>query len=108
MVSSFVQLLERRYTDKLDADAHDFITFAAEGAQRMHALLNDLLTYSRLNVQSQPNARLSTEQMLERVINRLRDSIQETNTVIRYGPLPEITGNAEQFGLLFLHLLDNA
>ena len=32
MITSFLQLLERRYMDQLDQDANDFIGFAVEGA----------------------------------------------------------------------------
>jgi signal transduction histidine kinase len=47
MISSYTQLLEKRYSDKLDQDAKDFINYAVDGANRMQKLIQDLLTYSR-------------------------------------------------------------
>ena len=51
MVSSFTQLLERRYKGQLDEDADDYIDFIVEGAQRMKNLIDDLLAFSRLNTE---------------------------------------------------------
>ena len=49
MITSFLQLLQKRYGNKLGEDADEFIDFAVDGASRMHEMINDLLTYSRLN-----------------------------------------------------------
>src|SRR5258708_24865809 len=53
-IASFTQLLAKRYNDKLDDKAREFINFAVDGPQPMHILLNDLLAYSRGGTQSKP------------------------------------------------------
>jgi light-regulated signal transduction histidine kinase (bacteriophytochrome) len=48
MITSFLELLERRYDDKLDGDAHEFIVFAVDGVKRLYNMINDLLEYSQV------------------------------------------------------------
>ena len=51
MITSFLQLLERRYNDQLDQDANEFIGFAVDGAKRLDNMTNDLLQYSKITSQ---------------------------------------------------------
>ena len=54
MMVSYTSLLEKRYKDKLDSDAHDFISFIVDGAKRMQQLINDLLAFSRTGASGKP------------------------------------------------------
>ena len=49
MVTSYMSLLARRYSDRLDKDAREFIGFARDGAKRLDNLVLDLLEFSRIN-----------------------------------------------------------
>jgi PAS domain S-box-containing protein len=108
MVSSYVQLLERRYRDKLDADAKEFMDFAVDGAKRMQALINDLLAYSRVGTKGRPFAPVDCETVLATVLTNLQLVIGESGARINHDPLPTVMGDATQLAQLFQNLLGNA
>ncbi|MCP3872131.1 MAG: HAMP domain-containing protein [Desulfobacteraceae bacterium] len=108
MVSSYVQLLAKRYKGKLDEDADDFIDFAVDGANRMHALINDLLTYSRVGSKGNPFKLISTKDIIKEVFDNLSVTIEESNTEITCNELPSIVADKIQFIQLFQNLLANA
>lgn len=107
MVTSYLQLVEHRYKDKLDSDAGEFIAFAVDGASRMKSLINDLLAYSRVQTRQQL-ALFDMQTVLDRVVNNLQVTIEETGAVITYDPLPKLTGDENQFVQLFQNLIGNA
>jgi chemotaxis family two-component system sensor kinase Cph1 len=108
MVASYTQLLARRYQDKLDADARDFIAYAVDGATRMQALIADLLNYSRIGTRGKPFRPSSSEAVLERVLAGLRLMINESGATLSHDPLPTILCDDVQLGQLFQNLLVNA
>jgi signal transduction histidine kinase len=108
MVASYLQLLEQRYGERLDADAHEFIEFAVDGATRMQALIDDLLTYSRVGSRAQPLQPTDCMAVVEAVIRSVRVAIEESGTRVTYDPLPTVTGDATQLMQLFQNLIANA
>jgi PAS domain S-box-containing protein len=108
MVASFTQLLERRYKGRLDEDADDYIGFIVEGAQRMKALIDDLLAFSRLNTEPSNYEPILIEVALDDVLFNLRSSIEENNAIITYDPLPTVMGDLSQIRQLFQNLISNA
>jgi PAS domain S-box-containing protein len=108
MVSSYTQLLERRYKDKLDQDAKDFITYAVDGANRMQRLINDLLEFSRVTTKGKPLVKLDLSDILGQAIANLHNKIQETGSMIVNDDLPFAYGDEGQLVRVFQNLLDNA
>ncbi|HEY0089430.1 MAG TPA: ATP-binding protein, partial [Candidatus Lokiarchaeia archaeon] len=108
MVASFTQLLAKRYKDKLDKDANDFINFAVDGATRMQNLINDLLIFSRVGTRGKIFTSIDTNIILKTVLNNLRSSIEETKAKITYDPLPVIIADDSQMMQLFQNLISNA
>ena len=108
MVSSFTQLLERRYSDKLDNDAKEFIGYAVDGANRMQRLINDLLDYSRITTRGNEFSKIDLSAILAYSIRQLQEKILETGTLVTNDDLPQITGDESQLIRLFQNLIENA
>jgi light-regulated signal transduction histidine kinase (bacteriophytochrome) len=108
MVSSYVQLLARRYKGKLDPDADDFIGFTVEGATRMQRLINDLLAYSRVGTGDRARQAVDLERVMATVDTNLAHSIDEHHAEITHDPLPTISGNEPQLVQLIQNLVSNA
>lgn len=108
MVSSFTQLLEMRYKDKLDKDADEFIQFIVEGANRMKDLIDDLLAFSRLNTEAKPFESVNMGQSVNAVISYLKPGIEESNAEIIVDLLPTVMGDSSQIRQLFQNLISNA
>lgn len=107
MIMSYLQLLEKRYKDKLDEDAHDFINYAVDGATRMQTLIYSLLEYSRVN-RIKPFEYMDLQDILSEVTKDLSIAIQESSAKIEYGSLPVIFGDKVLIGQLFFNLIANA
>nr|WP_166175806.1 PAS domain S-box protein [Rubrobacter tropicus] len=108
MVSSFTQLLRRRYGGQLDETADEFIEYAVDGANRMQTLINALLEYSRLGTRGSPHAPVDTEKAFDAAIANLRNAVEESGAEIVSGGLPVVNGDEVQLMQLFQNLIANA
>ncbi|MBI4000995.1 MAG: hypothetical protein HY348_04345 [Nitrospira defluvii] len=107
-MSSYTQLLARRYKGKLDADADEFIAFAVDGANRMQRLIQDLLAYSRVSTGGRQFEPTSVEAALTYALDNLRNAVKESGAVVTHDPLPTVMGDEKQLAQLFQNLLSNA
>lgn len=108
MIASYLQLVERRYADRLDADGREFIGYAVDGAKRMQTLINDMLAYSRVGTKGHPPAPVETEAVLKTTLGHLQLAIEESGAEIISEPLPRVMGDSGQLVQLMQNLLSNA
>ncbi|HZU23900.1 MAG TPA: ATP-binding protein [Bryobacteraceae bacterium] len=108
-MASFAQMLSRKYTGKLDADADEYLSFIIAGASRMRALIDDLLTYSRvLNVETSARTQVRVSDVVHWAIMNLQTLIDETSADVIYTELPTVIGDTVQLVQLFQNLIGNA
>jgi light-regulated signal transduction histidine kinase (bacteriophytochrome) len=107
-VGGFVQLLQRKYGHRLDAEAQTFIQYAVEGVQRMETLIKDLLTYSRVNTHGKELTPTDAGVAFNAALGNLHALIVETTAEISRGELPTVRADASQLIQLFQNLLGNA
>ncbi len=108
MVISYLQLLERRYANALDADAHEFITYAVDGAARMKELIAGLLQLSRIEGEQDVLESLVVQEVVDQALTNLSGAIADSHAVITYDPLPSVQANSLQLMQLFQNLVGNA
>jgi chemotaxis family two-component system sensor kinase Cph1 len=107
-VSNYVQLLEMRYGNKLDEDAKEFIDFAVEGVSLMQTLIDDVLAYSKVDLQGIDFELTDVNASLEQALTNLQGRISESKAVITRDPLPTVMADGTQLMQLFQNLIGNA
>mgnify|MGYP002777027117 FL=1 len=107
-VANYVQLLEMRYQAQLDADAKEFINFAVEGVSLMQTLIDDVLAYSKVEMQGVEFELTEVDTTLDRALGNLRQRIAESGAKITRDPLPIVMADSTQLMQLFQNLISNA
>ncbi|GEM_PF-6314942 len=107
MVVSYMQLIEKRYKDRLDSDADEFINFAVDGAKRMQELIDDLLTYSRVGSRPVEFNLVNCNEVVKEAMMNLKVMIEKDQASVTSDPLPVITGDKTQLLQLFQNLISN-
>ena len=108
MVSSFTQLLEEQYKDRLDKNADEFIAYVVDGAKRMQGMIDDLLAYSRITTAGKKFKLVDSNTALSQATDNLQLRIEENNVNIVNDTLPKIIADELQIVRLFQNLIDNA
>ena len=108
MVSSYTQLVLRRYGERLDGEAKEFMAYVVDGAARMKQLIEDLLAYSRVGTRGKEFQPVPMENAVRRAINNLRAAIEEAGAAVTYDALPTVVADDVQLAQLFQNLIGNA
>ncbi len=108
MVSSYLQLLERRAKDGLDQSSKEFINYAVDGSQRMHLLIEGLLQYSRVNTKGNEHTLVDFNDIVHNVLLVLRTRIDEAKAKVTVAELPKLKVDKIQMVQLFQNLVSNA
>ncbi len=107
-ITSYTQLLRRRYQGRLDEDADLFIGYAVEGAARMQTLIRDLLTYSRVGARPQALVPTALGTVVAGACANLRAAIDERGATVTYDSLPTVDADPGGLGQLLQNLIGNA
>ena len=107
-VTSFCQLLQRRYSGQLDEKADQYIEFAVDGAKRMQVLINDLLAFSRVGRSAEELGPVACDAALAGATANLSAQIGQAGAVIEAGPLPAVRAQLTLMTVVFQNLLSNA
>ncbi|HVM27541.1 MAG TPA: ATP-binding protein [Mycobacteriales bacterium] len=107
-VSSFCQMLERRYKGQLDERADQYIEFAVDGAKRMQLLINDLLAFSRVGRMSDGSAEVDMDGVVAEALRNLSTAVEESGAVVTSEPLPVVHGERRLLVQLLQNLIGNA
>jgi light-regulated signal transduction histidine kinase (bacteriophytochrome) len=106
-VSSFCQLLQRRYGGQLDERADQYIGFAVDGAQRMQQLINDLLAFSRVGRTTEGFEAVDLNAVAAAAAAQLETTRTEVEGTIELGDLPVVSGDRALLRQLVINLLGN-
>lgn len=108
MITSYVQLLEKRYSDKLDDNAREYIGYAVKGTNRLKIMMDDLLTYSRIGKPKVNYEPIKLSETLEKAESVIRSKYPNHTVTAGFPSDTVIKCDKELIERLLINLLDNA
>lgn len=108
MIASYVQLIDKRYSGKLDKDADTFIGFAVEGANRLRTMLQNVQIYTQIGKFPQRRKTLDLTIPAEKARANMSSLLAQEHASLTIEQLPECYGDEVELTMLFEHLIDNA
>lgn len=108
MVKGFLELLHKNYEENLDERGQKYIQFASDGAQRMSAMINGLLSYARITGGQNQFSEVALDEVLNDVVVMLKLEVERTGAEIHRETLPVVKGVRSLFLQLFLNIISNS
>jgi signal transduction histidine kinase len=108
IIGGFVQLLQRRYTGRLDPEADEFMAIIVSNVSHLKQLFNDLLIYITLGQRSLKSGPVDGNELIAAALAEVQEAIDERRALITVDPFPTLFGNRKQLILLLKHLVENA
>jgi len=108
IMSSFSQLLQKRYKDRLDQDADEFIGFIVDAAARMQKLITDLLAYSRAGHGDTDMVEVDCNRLVRKLVENMTPTIEAADGQVTFDRLPVVTAHEAGMNQLFQNLIGNA
>jgi signal transduction histidine kinase len=108
MITSYIQLLQRRYRDVYDDEAKEFMRFVVEGVDRMHNIINDLFEYSHIRTDVKDFEKVDVKEVLATTTKKLNKEITDSGAIITSVGLPELKAVQSNLVQVFQNLIGNA
>jgi len=106
-IQAFGDRLKSRYTEALDERGRDYLDRTLNAAKRMQALINNLLTLSRITTRAQPFVPVNLADVMEKVLSDLELHIERAGGLVEVGDLSTIDADPTQMRQLFQNLINN-
>ncbi len=107
-ISIFSSLLSKRYRSRFDSQADEYLDYIESAARHMSALLEDLLSYTRIPGGQRSSELVDLNAVFDQVVFLFRSQIEQNNASVTAGPLPAVPGNGKQLFLVLQNLISNS
>ncbi len=107
-MGSYANLLAEEYETTFGPEGSRWLGYISAGAQRMTALLRELLGYASIDGEVDSLVPLALDDALASALLDLSQAIEDADVQITQEPLPIVLGNEFQMERLFLNLIGNA
>lgn len=107
-ISSISQLAARKYADKIDAKGQEYFNYLHDASMHLHELVEGLMKFIKIELDTHEFAHIHTQSLVDQVLVSLKASIEEKETAIHIGDLPDFWGESVLIRQVFQNIITNA